>query len=467
MPVPGPQTTALQTEADILFYGGAAGGGKSDLLIGAALTQSTRSIIFRREGTQLQGIYQRLEEVVGNRDGFNSQDRIWRLPGRLIEFGSCPNLGDEVRYQGRPHDLVGFDEITHFLEPQFRFLLGWMRTTTSGQRVRCICTGNPPTGSDGEWVIDYWAPWLKPDYPRPALPGELRWFATLDGKDQEVESGEPFDHDGEHIRPLSRTFIPSRVEDNPFLTETGYRAMLQSLPEPLRSQMLAGDFTAGAADDVWQIIPTAWVEAAQVRWHETKSPGEMDNLGVDPARGGDDEFVLAPRYGQWFGELFTKPGREVPDGATGAGLCIAQQKNKAQITVDVIGIGSSVFDHLDGLNVLGVNWAQGTLAKDATGQLEFYNQRAFDWWRMREALDPSSGKDIALPPDSQLKRDLCAPRWTLSGKKIKVESKEQIIKRLGRSPDRGDAVVLANREGSKAGPEQWAPINYGDSKWIV
>jgi hypothetical protein len=65
---------------------------------------------------------------------------------------------------------------------------------------------------------------------------------------------------------MSRTFIPSRVSDNPYLMGTGYMTQLQSLPEPLRSQMLYGDFHAGVQDDPWQVIPTAWVEAAMARW---------------------------------------------------------------------------------------------------------------------------------------------------------------------------------------------------------
>ena len=61
------------------------------------------------------------------------------------------------------------------------------------------------------------------------------------------------------IKPLTRTFIPSRVTDNPYLMATGYISTLQSLPEPLRSQMLKGDFEAGTEDDPWQVIPTQWV----------------------------------------------------------------------------------------------------------------------------------------------------------------------------------------------------------------
>jgi hypothetical protein len=59
-----------------------------------------------------------------------------------------------------------------------------------------------------------------------------------------VTDGAPFDHDGEEIRPRSRTFIPARLEDNPHLATRIMRSMLQSLPEPLRSQLLYGNFAA-------------------------------------------------------------------------------------------------------------------------------------------------------------------------------------------------------------------------------
>ena len=62
---------------------------------------------------------------------------------------------------------------------------------------------------------------------------------------------------------------------------------------------------------------------------------------------------------------------------------------------------------------------------------------------MREALDPISGDDIALPPDPELLADLTAPRWSITTSGIQVESKKDIVKRLKRSPDCGDAVVLS------------------------
>ena len=71
------------------------------------------------------------------------------------------------------------------------------------------------------------------------------------------------------------------------------------------------------------------------------------------------------------------------------------------------------------------------------------NLRAEAYWRMREALDPDYGDDLALPDDSELLADLCAPRWEYTPRGVRVEEKEDIIKRIGRSPDAGDAAVLA------------------------
>lgn len=455
VPLPGPQTLAKNSQADVLFYGGAAGGGKTDLLIGLALTEHRRSIIFRREGTQLQGIYDRVAEILGTREGFNSHDKIWRLPlpsqvRRQLEFGACKDLGDEKAYQGRPHDAKLFDEIPLFAEAQFRYLNGWKRTTVRGQRVRTVCAGNPPTDSDGEWVIRYWAPWLDDHYPYPAEQGELRWFAMLKGKDTEVESGEPFEWEGEMILPHSRSFIRSMVQDNPFLMDTDYTQVLQALPEPLRSQMLRGDFRAGRDDDPFQVIPTEWVREAQKRWEKRDRKGPMTAMGVDVARGGSDFTVLAPRHGNWYDELTPLPGSATPNGPTTAGAVVSLVRNGASIHVDVIGVGSSVYDFLDanGLNVTGVNASEATHATDRSGRLPFYNVRAQMWWQFREALDPQYDEGVALPPDDMLRADLCAPRWKMTQRGIQVESRDDIVKRIGRSPDRGTAVVLASMEPS-------------------
>lgn len=443
---PTPQELAYESEADFLFYGGAAGGGKTDLLIGLALTAHRRSVIFRREAKQLRAIVDRIAAIRKSRAGFNAQQNRWRLgEGRLLDLGGVKDAGDEQAWQGQPHDLIGFDELPQFLERQFRFLTGWNRTTEPGQRCRIVGAGNPPGSAEGEWVIRFWAPWLDPQHPDPALPGELRWYAGFAGEDVAVPGPAPVSHKGERVTPKSRTFIPSAVEDNPFLAATGYKAMLQALPEPLRSQMLRGDFAAGRDDDPWQVIPTDWVRLAQERWRPEKPAGPMDALGVDVARGGADDTVLTARYGGWFAPQIVRPGSATPNGQATAALVVAFLRDDATAFVDVIGVGASAYDHLSGLriNVMACNAAMASTARDRSGQLGFVNRRAEWWWRMREALDPQYGDALALPPDRALLADLCAPRWTVTARGVQVEAKEDIVKRLGRSPDRGDSAVLA------------------------
>lgn len=453
LPQEGPQRDAYYSEADIVGYGGAAGGGKTDLEIGLALTQHQRSIIYRKEGTQLQGIYDRVEEIQGSRDGFNSQDKIWRLPdGRRLEFGGLANPQDHKKYQGRPHDLKAFDEATEIPEYMVRFLIGWMRSSDPDQRCRVLMAFNPPTDSDGRWVVGFFAPWLDPNHKNPAKPGELRWFTTIDGKDVEVANGDEIEVDGEMVQPLSRTFIPARVEDNVYYMEAGYKATLQALPEPLRSQMLKGDFQAGMQEDPWQVIPEAWVQAAMDRWEPLETRRPMDSLGVDVARGGQDQTILAPRHGNWFAELVCYPGTETPNGPMVAGLVIQERRDAAPVHIDIIGVGSSPYDFLieNGVQAVPINGAEA--AKDGfgnpetskEGELTFFNKRSMLYWRMREALDPANGEMISLPPDDELRKDLCTPKWTFGKTGIKVESKEDIVKRIEHSPDKGDAVVYAN-----------------------
>jgi hypothetical protein len=457
VPLEGPQQMAYGSQADVVGFGGAAGGGKTDLACGKALNQHQVVQMFRREGTELGGIIDRMEQILGHRNGLGGKPPVWRAPHgscRLIEFGSAPNLGDERKFQGRAKDLLVIDEAANFLESQVRFLMGWVRTVDPTQRTQTLMTFNPPTTSEGRWVVQFFAPWLDRKFAGhggPAQPGELRFVAMVDGVEVWVPSKEPFDHKGETLFPQSRTFVPSRVSDNPYLMGTNYMTTLQALPEPLRSQMLYGDFQAGMTDDVWQVIPTAWVEAAQARWKPRAPKGEMLSMGVDVARGGADLTVIATRHmddsgkGMWFDELHEYPGKETPDGPQVAGLTIAHRRDDAPIHLDVIGVGASPYDVLNGMSmpVLGVNVSEKALGTDKSGRLRFFNQRSELWWKAREALDPANDTGIALPPSKKLLLEMCAPKWTPKGFVVYVEGREDIVKRLGYSPDRATAVILA------------------------
>lgn len=444
-----PQQLAYVSKADVIGFGGAAGGGKTDLALGLSLTRHQVVQFFRREGTELQAIIDRCAEIVGTREGLGGRPPIWRDPTkrcRLIEFCSVPHLGDEVAYQGRAKDLLVIDEASNFLESQVLFLMGWVRSTDAAQHCQTLMTFNPPTSTEGRWVVSYFAPWLDKRYGgKRAQPGELRWFARVDGKDREVESAAPFEHAGEIVTPMSRTFIPSRLANNRFLRDTAYRATLQALPEPLRSQMLHGDFDAGMQDDPYQVIPTKWVEAAMVRWERKHVVPEMDAMGVDVALGGDDNTVIARRHGMWFDVPIVYRGRDCPDGPTIAGYIVAAQRDRAPIHIDLFGVGAQPYGHLMAahVQVLGVNVGDPSGATTKNGGIRFRNKRSELWWKMREALDPSANNGIALPQDSRLLADLCAPLWELKGGIVQVESREKIVDRLGRSPDFASAYCLA------------------------
>lgn len=450
LPQKGPQTEAWLTDADELYYGGQAGGGKTDLLLGLGLTAHRRSIIFRRNFTQFkggEGLIQRSLAVVGNRGHFSSRiNGLLMNDGRTVEFAGIEDLGELGKWKGRPHDLCAFDELSEFLEQMYLFLGGWVRTTIPGQKTRIVGAGNPPTSVEGEWVIRRWGAWLDPQHSNPAKAMDLRWYARIDDKDTEVEDEKPFEFRGETITPKSRTFIPASLADNPILARSGYAAQLQAMPEPLRSQLLFGDYSIGLRDDAYQVIPSAWVDAAMRRWQpELRPEGQATCAGLDVARGGPAKTVLAQRWGSWFAPLQRYPGKETPDGQEGRRIVMQALLNGGYCNVDVGGPGASVVDlcrEVD-LNVVPIYFGGGTKHKDRSNLLHFLNVRAFMYWALRDALDPDKGDGIMLPPDTELKADLCAPRWEQRVSGLQVEDKDEIAKRIGRSPDAGDAVVLA------------------------
>jgi len=478
---------AMESPADIIGYGGQAGGGKTDLAVGATVTQHHRAMIFRRYYADLKDIVRRAKEVTEDyRTAFNGSDFTLTLPGgRTLEFGAMMKADDWQRYKGRAKDAMVFDEATEFLESQVRSVIAWVRSTIPGQRRRILLTFNPPTDEQGEWVTRFFAPWLDPTHPNPALPGEMRWYAVLDGKDTEVSSGDAFEHitsggdletggDLEIITPLSRTFIPAKLSDNRFLEADGeYRRMLQNTPEPLRSQLLYGKFSGQKAENPWQIIPTAWVQGAMKRGRETPVPLVLQTcLGVDVAHGGADQTVIAARHGNWIGPLLKYAGHETPEGKDAAAKAALVHTPGAYINVDAIGYGASAHEVLAGNPPMGYGlpaYAVNVGSSDSSGPGERYtdkskkfvmrNRRAEMYWRLREALDPENGHQFCLPDDRELLSDLCAPTFTPTPSGIQVEAKKDIKARLQRSPDCGDAVALTMLEVPEGPSSKLAALN--------
>jgi hypothetical protein len=253
------------------------------------------------------------------------------------------------------------------------------------------------------------------------------------------------------------------LQDNPFLSRDNvYLAQLQNRPEPLRSQLLHGDFLAGREDDAWQVIPSDWIQEARMRWTPQRPDMPMTTLGIDVAAGGADRTALAARYGSWFAPVKAVPGDQTPDGMSVATHAFGMMRDGCTVVVDLGGgWGGDAYGHLsrhlpdDALvPFMGINPSH---RMSANGIERFANLRAEAWWRFREALDPATGADIALPPDPELAAELAMPRRVPERREIQIESKEQIIKRLGRSPDKADAVVQAWCYGTERAQERVQP----------
>lgn len=459
VPNEGPQWLAYCSLADEMLYGGQAGGGKSGLLVGLALTQHKRSLLMRRQYSDLGALIEDLLEKHGSRRGFSGAPpaRLRPAEDRLIEFGAAKTPGDEQHWKGQPHDLLGIDEASQWLEGQVRFLMGWVRSVDTKQRCRVVLATNPPERpGEGQWLVKMYGPWLDQSHALyPTKPGILLWYVTDEkGEDRWVDGPEPVKVGGDMVNPISRTFIPAALTDNPFLKDTTYGARLDALPEPLRSAVRDGNWMISHEDDPWQIIPTNWALAAQERWtRDPPAAAPMCSIGVDVAQGGADRTVLQCRYDTWFAEPVVVPGSETPMGSDVAALVVKHRRNKADVIIDMGGgYGGAAFEHLraniETDNLKAVHSFKGSetaTARTRDRQLAFFNKRAQVWWQIREALDPDQegGSPVMLPPDPELIAELVSAKWELTPRGIKVEPKENIVARLGHSPDKADALTMA------------------------
>lgn len=460
VPNPGPQTEAYFSKADELLFGGEPGGGKTAICIGLAFNCHKRSLFMRRQYTDLDGCIDYALKVNGSRDGFNGSapPRLVIGDEHFIDFGAAGRVGSEQSWMGRPHDLICFDEATQFAKNQIRFLLGWLRHENKAQRTRVVLATNPPLGPEGLWVIEMFAPWLDPHFPKPAKPGELRWYVVDEnGDDRWVDGPIPIQIGGKLVAPKSRTYIHSSVKDNPYYAGGDYERQLANMTEPFRS-ILMGGFKTSFKDQPNQIIPTRWIQLAQERWKPfPPEHAPMCALGVDCSGGGEDPMAIAHRYDSWFGPIREIPGREIPAeraGAFAAGRVSEIRRDGALVVVDMGGgYGGPLYECLASNHIEAYSYkgGGGTHKRTADRKLGFTNVRTAALWAFREALDPGQpgGSDIALPPDSTMLADLAAPTFEVKKTLIQAEPKEDVCARLGRSTNRGDAVIMCWWEGAK------------------
>lgn len=484
-PQEGPQSDAYFSQADELLYGGAAGGGKTDLLLGLATTAHQRSVIFRNQSTDLTALFERLLEIALNPRKKDMQVKsMVTADGRKIETGHLELPGSERSHMGRAKDFIGFDEAALLDELRVNFVIQWLRSTDPGQRKRAVFATNPPIPeikdgvmtdtAVGAWLNSWFAPWLDPAFERPAKQGELRWCymeeqgdrlvtVWVDGPGYYERTTKQFVGDeieerlimtGKYAAAKSRTFIRSLATDNVFLKGTGYIEKLSSQPEPMRSMLLKGDFTIRGLDHPFQVIPTNWLLAAQKRW-EDKTSAEIEHLrmivlAADIAQGGADTTVLAPLYEHdFFDELDITPGLETPTGAEVQAKLLTRREHGALIVLD--GSGGWGNETRGLLRAQQQIETEMFIASESDGSWDpdlnykFLNLRAKMWWMFRLALNPKSEYQIALPPSVRLRVQLTTPRFIIKGKTLQVEDKDQIRIRLknNSSTDEADAVLMA------------------------
>lgn len=455
-PQDGPQTEAFFSPADMLLYGGAAGGGKTDLICGLALFDHHRVGIFRQQSGEMTGIVDRMNQILSGAGmgQVAGNPKKWDGPGgKKIEFGHLEKPGAERSWQGRDHDLKAFDEAAQISPQKIIFVSGWNRSAKHGQRCRIVLASNPPIGGTGDYLLEWFGPWLDPAHPLygTVKPGELL-YANFTGEGDEIRSDwytEPtkIEVDGRSEWVPSRTFIPAKMSDNRFIN-AGYRARINAMPEPMRTALMTGDFLAARQDHDFQVIPSEWIDLAFERYDKGIDAGAaMAVLGVDVAQGGPDRTVLAPLFGRRFEQTVVRRGLDTKDGADVGALVIRERRDGALIVVDCTGgWGGDTVGFLSRENGIPVEkcvFSEGSGHTAKESRMPFFNKRAELYWRFREALHPKSGAGIAIKRSATVKAQLTAHRWTARGNRILIESKEDIRARTGSSPDEADAIVMA------------------------
>ncbi len=266
------QERFLSSQADIVIYGGAAGGGKSWAVLAEPMYHKDVSgffaLILRRtypEITNPGGLWDEAERMYAGRGEATKGDLTWRFPaGSRVEFGHLQHDSELTKYDGAQICLLEFDQLEHFSEKAFWYLQARNRSVCGVKPyLRATCNPDPDSflvsGSDG-WGSGFISWWIAEDgYADLDRVGKVRWFVRWHEKLHWADDKETllkrFNNVTPPVQPLSVTFIVATVYDNQVLMDNdpSYLAKLQALPLIERERFL-GDVKRGGN---WKVKPGA------------------------------------------------------------------------------------------------------------------------------------------------------------------------------------------------------------------
>lgn len=265
-PQPGPQYDFLASPADVVFYGGAAGGGKSYSLLLEPLrhiqNSNFRAVIFRRTYPQItnpEGLWDTAGNLYPQLGAESNQaDLLWKFPsGARIEFAHMQHAKNRFDWQGSGLAFMGWDELPHFERVQFMYMFSRSRSM-SGVRpyIRATMNPVPPEDETGGWIHEFVGWYIDADgWAIPERSGVLRWFVVVDDSLRWADTADELRQAHPELEPKSFTFIKSSVYDNQVLLKQNpeYLANLMALPLVERERLL-GDRDRGGN---WLVKPTA------------------------------------------------------------------------------------------------------------------------------------------------------------------------------------------------------------------